>query len=108
SAPFAAAAAAPAPAAPARNLHNATPSGRAIEIFFSYAHEDEDLMDVVRRQLVVRERMGQILKWHDRMIPAGDGWRSQIDDRIRRSDVILLFMSPHFLDSRYCYEIEGE
>jgi hypothetical protein len=81
---------------------------RPIEIFFSYAHEDEALMDVVRLQLVVRERLGEIVKWHDRMIPAGDAWRSNIDDRIERADVILLFMSPHFLASRYCYEVEGE
>lgn len=81
---------------------------RPIEIFFSYAHEDETLMDVVRLQLVVRERLGEIVKWHDRMIPGGDEWRTQIDDRIERAHVILLFMSPHFLASRYCYEIEGK
>jgi len=57
---------------------------RPIEIFFSYAHEDEALMDVVRLQLVVRERLGEIVKWHDRMIPAGNEWRTQIDDRIER------------------------
>lgn len=44
-----------------------------LEILFSYAHEDEKLMDEVRRQLIVYERNGQILKWHDRMIPAGSG-----------------------------------
>jgi hypothetical protein len=84
------------------------PATRPIEIFFSYAHEDEVLMDFVRLQLVVRERLGEIVKWHDRMIPPGDEWRTRIDDRIERADVILLFMSPHFLASRYCYEIEGE
>lgn len=78
------------------------------EIFFSYAHEDEELMNEVRRQLIVYERNGQILKWHDRMIPAGSGWRNQIDDRLKRADIILLFMSPHFIESRYCYEVEGQ
>ena len=34
---------------------------RPIEIFFSYAHEDEDLMNDVRRQLIVYERNGRIL-----------------------------------------------
>lgn len=82
--------------------------GRPVEIFFSYAHEDWQLMDSVRRQLVVHERLGRIAKWHDRMIPAGDDWRNRIDDRIRCADVILLFMSPDFLASRYCYEVEGK
>ena len=81
---------------------------RLIEIFFSYAHEDEALVDEVRRQLVVHERQGVIVKWHDRKIAAGDEWRSQIDDKIEQAHVILLFMSPHFLESRYCYEIEGQ
>jgi hypothetical protein len=79
-----------------------------VEIFFSYAHKDEDLMNSVRRQLVVNERNGRILKWHDREIPAGSGWRQQIDDRLRQAKIILLFVSPDFLDSRYCYEIEGK
>lgn len=80
---------------------------RPVEIFFSYAHEDEALMDVVRIQLVIRERLGEIVKWYDRMIPAGDEWRTRIDDRIERAHLILLFMSPDFLASRYCYEVEG-
>jgi len=78
------------------------------EIFFSYAHEDEALMNEVRRQLIVYERNGRILKWHDRMIPAGSSWRDQIDDRLQSADIILLFMSPHFIESRYCYEVEGQ
>lgn len=105
----------PPPAKPRPAMARTQPPGcrlqireRPIEIFFSFAHEDEALMDVVRLQLVVRERLGEIVKWHDRMIPAGDEWRTQIDERIHQADVILLFMSPHFLASRYCYEIEGE
>jgi hypothetical protein len=50
---------------------------RPIDIFFSYAHEDEALMDVVRLQLVVRESLGEIVKWHDRIIPPGDEWRTR-------------------------------
>lgn len=81
---------------------------RPIEIFFSYAHEDEPLMDMVRLQLAVRERLGEIVKWHDRKIPAGDEWRKEIDQRIELAHVILLFLSPDFLASHYCYEIEGQ
>lgn len=79
-----------------------------IEIFFSYAHEDEALMNDVRRQLIVFERNGKILKWHDRMIPPGTEWRHQIDIRLNQAKIILLFVSPHFIESQYCYEVEGE
>jgi hypothetical protein len=79
-----------------------------IEIFFSYAHEDEALMDDVRRQLIVFERNGRILKWYDRQIPPGSAWRQQIDGRLNRAQIVLLFLSPHFIQSLYCYEIEGQ
>lgn len=78
------------------------------EIFFSYAHADEELMNEVRRQLIVFERQERIIKWYDRMIPAGSSWRTQIDERIKSARIILLFMSPHFIESQYCYEIEGK
>ena len=39
-----------------------------VEIFFSYAHEDEALMDAVRRQLIVFERKGLLIKRYDREI----------------------------------------
>lgn len=79
-----------------------------VEIFFSYAHEDEELMDDVRRQLVIFDRLGEIRKWHDRQIPPGSEWKGQIDSRLRLAQVILLFVSPHFLESDYCFDIETQ
>jgi hypothetical protein len=64
-------------------------------------------MNDVRRQLIVEERNGRIIKWYDRKIPPGVDWRSQIDHRLERAAIILLFLSPHFIESDYCYEIEG-
>jgi TIR domain len=81
---------------------------RPIDIFFSYAHKDEPLMNDVRRQLIVYERKGRILKWHDRQIPPGSDWRTQIDGRLNTAQIVLLFISPDFIESRYCYEIEAE
>ena len=77
-----------------------------IDIFLSYAHEDEDLMNDVRRQLVIFERKGEIRKWHDRMITPGEELDNQIDSRLREAQIILLFVSPSFIESKYCYDIE--
>ena len=77
-----------------------------IDIFFSYAHEDEGLMNDVRRQLAVFQRQGLIMKWHDREIVAGKEWKGEIDSHLDIAGVILLFVSPHFLDSDYCYDAE--
>src|SRR3989442_8127516 len=79
---------------------------KPIEIFFSYAHEDEALMDEVRRQLILYDRQRIIQKWHDREILPGQEWKRRIDERLRSSRIILLFISPHFIESRYCYEVE--
>lgn len=79
---------------------------RPIEIFFSYAHEDENLMDAVRRQLIIFDRQDVIRKWHDRQIKPGEKWKNQIDERLKRSDIVLLFVSPHFFESDYCFETE--
>jgi TIR domain len=77
-----------------------------IEIFFSYAHEDEALMNSVRQQLVIYERLGKIVKWHDRQIPAGDDWASAIDHRLQHCHIILLLVSPAFIESKYCWDVE--
>jgi hypothetical protein len=77
-----------------------------VEIFFSYAHEDEALMDQVRRQLVIFDRLNIIRKWHDRMISPGSEWKGQIDTGLLQAQIILLFISPDFFESDYCYNIE--
>ncbi len=65
-------------------------------------------MNDVRRQLIVDERNGHIIKWYDRKIPPGSEWRNQIDGKLQSAHVILLFMSPDFIKSKYCYEVEGK
>ena len=63
-------------------------------------------MHELRRQFVIFERQELITKWWDRKIPAGGLWKDQIDEHLQHSHVILLFVSPHFFDSDYCYEAE--
>jgi hypothetical protein len=77
-----------------------------IEIFFSYSHKDERLMDVVRRQLILYDRRHVIEKWHDRKILPGQDSTKVIDERLMRAKIILLFVSPHFIESKYCYNVE--
>jgi hypothetical protein len=77
-----------------------------IDIFFSYAHADEALMNQVRRHLVLYDRLGKIRKWHDREILPGNEWKGQIDERLRSAKIILLFVSTDFFESDYCYDIE--
>ena len=75
-------------------------------VFFSYSHADEGLRDELEKQLSMMKHQGLIETWHDRRIGAGEEFAAAIDERINKDEIILLLVSPDFLASRYCYEIE--
>ncbi len=75
-------------------------------LFFSYSHADEELRNQLEKQLMILKRQGVIETWHDRMIGAGNEWKGAIDDHLENDDIILLLISPDFLASDYCYDVE--
>lgn len=79
-----------------------------VSLFFSYAHSDEKLRDELAKHLKLLERQHVISTWHDRSIAAGSEWNDEIDDHLRRADIILLLISADFLASDYSYEVEVE
>jgi len=82
------------------------PTLPAIEVFFSYAHEDENLRDELAKHLKLLERQGVIQGWHDRQILPGTEWQGQLDGHLETAQIILLLISADFLASDYCYDIE--
>ena len=79
---------------------------QAIEVFFSYACEDEKLRNELAKHLKVLERQGEITAWYDREITAGTEWKGQIDKHLESAKVILLLVSADFMASDYCYDVE--
>jgi hypothetical protein len=79
-----------------------------VEVFYSYAHEDEKLRNELEKHLSILKRTGVITGWHDRKIVAGHDWEKEIDARLNTAKVILLLISADFLASDYCYGIEME
>lgn len=77
-----------------------------IEVFFSYAHEDENLRNELAKHLSVLRRKGIITAWYDRDISAGTEWKNQINEHLETAKVILLLVSADFVASDYCYDIE--
>ena len=75
-------------------------------VFFSYSHEDEPLRDKLEQQLAILKRNGVISTWHDRRLPAGSEFDHGIDENLNKADVVLLLVSPAFLASDYCYDVE--
>lgn len=77
-----------------------------ITVFFSYSHVDEALRDQLETQLAMLKRQGVIQAWHDRRIGAGEHFAQAIDVHINSANIILLLVSPDFIASEYCYEVE--
>ena len=77
-----------------------------IQLFYSYAHEDEALRKKLETHLKLLERQGLLAPWHDRMIQAGTEWAHKIDEHLNTASLILLLISPDFLASDYYYDIE--
>lgn len=79
---------------------------RPIEVFYSYAHEDERLRNELEKQLALLKRQGVIAGWSDRAIGAGREWAGEIDKHLKSAGIILLLVSSDFLNSDYIFDVE--
>src|SRR5579863_2445812 len=77
-----------------------------VKNFFCYAHEDEELLNRLKSHLRPLQREGLIDVWNDRDISAGTEWEQEIKQHLNDAQIILLLVSPDFMDSDYCYSIE--
>jgi hypothetical protein len=78
----------------------------SVKIFLCYAREDETLRQGLVKQLSALKRQGLVDLWYDRDISAGTEWEREIDRHLNTAQIILLLISPDFMDSDYCYSIE--
>ena len=79
---------------------------KSIEVFYSYAHEDEVLLNKLKSHLSILRREGLITECYDRQIVPGTEWKHVIDDHINTASIILLLISPDFIASDYSYGVE--
>jgi hypothetical protein len=77
-----------------------------IEIFLCYAHEDKAFLKKLEQHLAPLKRQGLITAWHDGDIHAGATWEQEIHVHLHSAQLVLLLVSPSFMDSDYCYSIE--
>ena len=77
-----------------------------IQIFFCYAREDEILLSKLKAHLRPLQHQGLIDVWHDREISAGSEWEREIKTHLSTAQIILLLISPDFMNSDYCYGVE--
>ncbi|NEZ62301.1 TIR domain-containing protein [Leptolyngbyaceae cyanobacterium CCMR0082] len=79
---------------------------QTLKLFYSYSHKDESLRNQLETHLKILQRQKLIQPWHERCIIAGTDWAKEIDDNLKRADIILLLISADFIASDYCYEVE--
>jgi len=77
-----------------------------VEVFFSYAHEDETWRIELEKHLSILQRKGLIAAWYDRKIAPGTEWANEIDTHLKSAQLILLLISSDFLASNYCWGVE--
>ena len=77
-----------------------------MEVFFSYLHQDEGLRNELEKHLSLLQRQSVIDIWSDHRIDPGEELGGEIDRHLESADIILLLVSPDFLNSDYCYDIE--
>lgn len=76
-----------------------------VKIFISYAHEDREWVEKLGKHLAVLKRR-YVESWTDSEILPGDSWNEEIRRKLNEADVILLLVSPDFLNSEFIYNEE--
>ncbi|MGB8700664.1 MAG: TIR domain-containing protein [Thermosynechococcaceae cyanobacterium] len=101
----------PHPPAPSETSQQSVPipdSIMPIEVFISYSHQDDKLKDALMTHLANLKRQKKITAWQDRAIEGGQEWEAQIKKQLESAQIILLLISPDFMASDYCYDVEME
>lgn len=77
-----------------------------MKVFISYSHRDDVALDRLHTHLAPLRSEGLIDAWFDREILAGGNIDFEIDEALEYCDVFLMLVSPDFLASNYCVNIE--
>ena len=74
-----------------------------MKAFISYSHKDGHYLDLLVKHLALL-----IDEWTDNAIEAGGNIHSEIDTNLSGADLFIALLSPDYMNSNYCYEIEFE
>jgi predicted nucleotide-binding protein len=77
-----------------------------LKTYISYSERDNRMKEQLRVHLKALERQGIINVWDDQHIGTGDDWHNQIYDHIEKSDIFVVLLSPDYIASDWCYDVE--
>lgn len=76
------------------------------KIFISYSHRDEKWKDELKIFLNPKIRDASLVVWDDRDIEIGERWNDEIKNAILSSDIAIVLVTKHFLNSDFIQDIE--
>lgn len=79
---------------------------KPLNTFLCYAREDRRTVEALKKHLTVYHRNGLLNIWSDINILAGADWDATIKEQLKQSDIILMFISADFINSKYIEEVE--
>lgn len=77
-------------------------------VFYSYAHEDDELRNKLASFLAPLRQQSRITEWHDRKTEPGAPWDAEIRSKLSQANLFLFLLSYEFLASDYCFGVEVE
>ncbi|MGE3709459.1 MAG: toll/interleukin-1 receptor domain-containing protein [Hyphomicrobiaceae bacterium] len=78
----------------------------AVDAFISYSHADEVALGRLHKHLSMLQRDNLLNAWTDHAILAGARFDEAIAETLESSSLFLALVSPDYLSSRYCYDVE--
>ncbi|HYT28427.1 MAG TPA: tetratricopeptide repeat protein [Ktedonobacteraceae bacterium] len=72
-----------------------------IKLFYCYAREDKALRVELGQHFNRLKSDYQLIDWYDREILPGEEWEQSVDEHLTTADLILLLISPYFMNSGY-------
>jgi hypothetical protein len=77
-----------------------------VRVFYSYSQRDSTALEQLNKRLLELKDEKPIEIFWDRNLPGGVEWYPKTMAELKEADVVLLLVSPEFLTSRYCQQIE--
>lgn len=83
-----------------------SPQKKAIQVFISYSKDDKEHRLELEKRLKLISRQFKVKAWTDAQLMAGGLVHEDIKHELVSADIVLLLISPDFMATDYCYEVE--
>jgi tetratricopeptide (TPR) repeat protein len=80
-----------------------------LKVFYCYANnaeKDVELTSQLTMHLTSLRRRRKLTIWFDKMILPGTDYTLEVENHLKEADIILLLISPDFVASDYCYNLQ--